>query len=406
MSSEKKFHLLFLSLLDYNSLEESNIYTDLLKEFLENGHAVTAISPVEKRNRANQHNYFDNNLSIYKPLIGNIQKTNLLQKGLSTITLEKKLIKQIKKINTKFDLVLYSTPPVTFERSIRFVKKRDNATSYLLLKDIFPQNAIDLGLIPKNIFGKIIYSYFRKKEKRLYSVSDYIGCMSQANKEYILSHNTLDENHVEVNPNSERDSNLFTNLNKEKIFNYYKINTNKKIFIYGGNFGKPQGIEYIKKCIIDNERKFDSFFVFVGSGTEFNSLYNFINENNILNSILINKLPKEEFEKLVQLSDVGLIFLDNRFTIPNYPSRLLTYLKFRKPVLMAVDRSTDIGIIAKENGYGDYVYSDSVTDFSTMVDKYTNNMHIIQMGLKGYEFFKKNYVSNITYKKIIEKMRY
>jgi hypothetical protein len=72
---------------------------------------------------------------------------------------------------------------------------------------------------------------------------------------------------------------------------------------------------------------------------------------------------------------------------------------------MAIDRSTDIGKIAKNNNYGDFVYSDSVIDFSRMIDKYVNDQNLNQMGLNGYEFYRNNYVSNITYKKIIEKMR-
>ena len=41
-------NLLFLTLLDFNSLDESNIYTDLLREFVKGGHRVYAISPVER----------------------------------------------------------------------------------------------------------------------------------------------------------------------------------------------------------------------------------------------------------------------------------------------------------------------------------------------------------------------
>ena len=71
---------------------------------------------------------------------------------------------------------------------------------YLLLKDIFPQNAVDLGMFSK---GGLLYRMFRKKEERLYQLSDYIGCMSPANVDYILRHNReVDIHRVEVCPNS------------------------------------------------------------------------------------------------------------------------------------------------------------------------------------------------------------
>ena len=123
--------------------------------------------------------------------IGNIQKTNIIEKGISTVSIEPQFIAGIKKYfsNVKFDLVIYSTPPITFCNAIEFVKKRDGAESYLLLKDIFPQNAVDIGIMSKSGIIGILYRFFRNKEKKLYRISDYIGCMSPANVEYIKKHN-------------------------------------------------------------------------------------------------------------------------------------------------------------------------------------------------------------------------
>ena len=58
------------------------------------------------------------------------------------------------------------------------------------LKNIFPQNAIDLGMLSKNGWKKLIYNYFSFKRKKLYAISDYIGCMSKANCCYLMEHNT------------------------------------------------------------------------------------------------------------------------------------------------------------------------------------------------------------------------
>ena len=62
---------------------------------------------------------------------------------------------------------MYSTPPITFCRAVDYVKKRDNAQTYLLLKDIFPQNAVDIGMMSKQGIKGILYKFFREKEKRL-----------------------------------------------------------------------------------------------------------------------------------------------------------------------------------------------------------------------------------------------
>ena len=104
----------------------------------------------------------------------------------------------------KFDVILYSTPPITFTKVIRYVKRRNpKAMSYLLLKDIFPQNAVDLGMLTKDGLKGFLYRSFREKEKDLYRISDYIGCMSPANVRYVIEHNPeVDPAIVEIAPNS------------------------------------------------------------------------------------------------------------------------------------------------------------------------------------------------------------
>jgi hypothetical protein len=84
---------------------------------------------------------------------------------------------------------------------VKFVKKQNpQAISYLLLKDIFPQNAVDIGMFGKN---SLFYRMFRKKEVDLYKNSDFIGCMSPANVKFVIEHNNfIEPNRVEVAPNS------------------------------------------------------------------------------------------------------------------------------------------------------------------------------------------------------------
>ena len=113
-------NVLFLTLLDFGSIEEHNIYTDLLREFAKHGHKLYVISPVERRKRQETRLLETDKATILKLKIGNTQKTNLIEKGISTITIEPQFISGIKKFfsNVKFDLVLYSTPPITFCNAI------------------------------------------------------------------------------------------------------------------------------------------------------------------------------------------------------------------------------------------------------------------------------------------------
>ena len=65
---------------------------------------------------------------------------------------------------------------------------------------------------------------------------------------------------------------------------------------------------------------------------------------------------------------VGMIFLDHRFTIPNFPSRLLSYMQAKIPVLACTDPNTDIGKVITEGGFGWWCESNSIQEFTKIVD--------------------------------------
>lgn len=111
-------------------------------------------------------------------------------------------------------------------------------------------------------------------------------------------------------------------------------------------------------------------------------------------------LPKADYDLLVKHCDVGMIFLDHRFMIPNYPSRLLSYLENKMPVLCATDVNTDIGKIAEENGYGYWCESVKPEDFTALVNKMLASDRKA-MGERGYEFLKNNYLVEHTYNAIM-----
>lgn len=51
----ENMNILFLTLIDFNTLDERNIYTDLLREFYKNGHKIYVVSPVERRKNVKTH---------------------------------------------------------------------------------------------------------------------------------------------------------------------------------------------------------------------------------------------------------------------------------------------------------------------------------------------------------------
>lgn len=398
-------NLLFLTLLDFESIEEHNIYTDLLRKFHKEGHNVYVISPVEKKKKVNTRYIQDERINILKLKIGNIQKTNIIEKGISTVTLEGKFIKAIKKyfLDVKFDLVLYSTPPITLQKAVQYVKNRDNAITYLMLKDIFPQNAVDMGMMSKTGVKGILYKYFRNKEKKLYANSDYIGCMSQANVDYVIKHNPeVNPDRVEICPNCiEVIEKSVSEEESIKIRKKYNIPLDKLVFVYGGNLGKPQGIDFLIECLNSQNNNKQVFFLIVGDGTEYLKLEKYINEFETHNVKVMRRLPKEDYDNVVCACDIGMICLDYRFTIPNFPSRLLTYLHARIPVLAMTDTSTDIGKVIEEGRFGWWCESNCLDKFERIVNNITIN-ELKMMGDNAHQCLIKKYGVDNAYAMIMK----
>ena len=364
-------NILFLTLADFRSYSEHNIYCDLLRELIARGHQVYCISPAERRTGIETH--FEEDGHLLKLRIGNTQKTGIIEKGISTVMIEPQFIAAIKKhfADIRFDLVLYSTPPITLAGAIRYVKKRDGARTYLMLKDIFPQNAVDIGMMAKTGPKAVLYSYFRNKEKQLYALSDRIGCMSRANVDFILKHNEeLSPDRVEVFPNCIEPQDVSVSPEERAALrDKYGIPRDRKVFVYGGNLGKPQGIPFIIQCLKQLDGKTDAFLLIVGSGTEFGKLEEYFRTAKPKNMKLMSHLPKDDYDRMVAACDVGLIFLDDRFTIPNFPSRLLAYMQAGLPVIACTDPNTDIGQVAVDGGFGWWCRANDAEAFAKAVEE-------------------------------------
>ena len=393
--------IIFISLDKIDNLNETGIYHDLLRKFKDSSHEIYIVSPYERRFNKRTNFQKIRNVSFLNVWTPNIQRCGFFEKFFTTICVEFFFLKAIKKYigNIKFDLILYATPPVTITNLIRHLKNYSNGFTYLLMKDIFPQNAVDLGMIKKK---SIIYKYFRNKEKKLYFLSDKIGCTSEASVKYILNkNNEISKQKIEVNPNSADINNI--NIDHNFKLKNISLPSNKTLFIYGGNLGKPQGIKYLISNIENCKDLEKAFFIIVGSGTEYDYIKNIIKIKKLTNLMLINHLPKYDFDCLLNKSDVGLVCLDPKFTMPNFPSRMISYMKYKLPILFAIDSVTDCGQIAEDNGFGLKCINGDKRTFKSNVELLISDKSLIKkMGKNSYDFLNKNYNTDISYNIIMK----
>ncbi len=156
--------------------------------------------------------------------------------------------------------------------------------------------------------------------------------------------------------------------------------------------GKPQGIDFLLNIIEALKYNEKVYFLIVGFGTEYNKLKFWFDKHEPSNAAIYPEVPKEEFDKLTQAADVGMIFLNKQFTIPNFPSRLLSYLENAKPVIAATDIHTDLGQIMTENDFGLWSETGNNASFLKNVEALQNSKALrSKLGQNGRRFLEQNY---------------
>jgi len=373
----------------------SSMYTDLAGEFSSQGYNVY----VAVANGSHKTSFRrEGKVNVLRVRTMELFNTSLIKKGLANLILPYQVSKGINKYlkEIHIDSLIIATPPITYLSTVNKLKKKFRAKAYLILRDIFPQNARDLGLIN----NRIIFSYFRRKEKQLYALADYIGCMSAGNISYLKRHNPeINKTKLHLLPNWK---NVTTFIESDFGIRKDLGLENRFIVIYGGNLGKPQEIEFIIEMAQAIEYIEDVVFLIVGNGTEKNRMVSLCLKKGIRNLIFKDPMARAEYEKLVNICDIGLVVNNRNFTIPNIPSRTLSYWEAKIPVLAAIDPFTDFGSILNESDSGLWSLTGDIDKFKQNFEKlYYNKELRILMGENGYKYLIENCTTSIAYKTII-----
>lgn len=391
--------IIFLALGFPNVEKRTNLWSDLTSEFHKQGHEVLVIAPT-----------FDNDVPGLK-MEGGVKVLRVstfklfdvgpVKKVVANLMLPYQYKRALKKHDIKldFDLIIMPTPPITLAKIAKWLKRKSKSKIYLILRDIFPQNAVDLKMIkPKGI----IHWYFRRKEKGLYNLSDKIGCMSNANIAYIKKNNPhLDHSKLHLLPNWEY---LPKNKSEENLDNIklkYGID-NKFVAIFGGNIGKPQKLENIITLAQACSEVEDIIFLIIGKGSEYNKISKMVDSLSLSNVKMWPRILKKDYDELLKTADLGLISLDENFSIPNFPSKVLSYFAAKIPVLGSLDLQTDFGEMLIESNSGFWAEAGKTELLKEKLLTLYNSKDLREeMGRNGYNYMTDNLLPDHACKTIL-----
>lgn len=384
--------------------KNSNMYTALVQELAGMGHEVRVIAP----SFATATNVSDEGgIPVLRVNSGPIFNTNLIVKGLNTLLLNSRYTRAIQQFwpNWPMDWVITSTPPITLSPLLKKIKERYNAKAYLILRDIFPQNAKDLGMI-KDPF---LFGYFRQRERHLYNTSDIIGCMSPGNIAFLQRQDPdmLRTDKLTYFSNWIQPTSIENQRTASGSFRRRYNLEGKFIALFGGNFGKPQKIEFILDLAERVRHLRDVVFFLIGDGTEKERIRRISQQRNLSNVMIYDRLPHDEYQSLINEADIGLVTLSERFTIPNIPSRTLGYWDASLPVLAATDRHTDLNEnLLKKYNAGLWAETGKIEAFHTQFMKLYQDENLRRsMGANGRNAVETDFSAHKAADRLLEQIR-
>ena len=359
----------------------THIY-DLSQAFLENGHQVSVLTPVDNQNQEVILELKDGvQLFSVKAFqtkdIGYARR--LLGEFLNPYIIWRHLKNENQFKSQKYDGIVWYSPTIFWGPLIKRLKKQFQAKSYLILRDIFPDWALDIGLIKKGP----IYYFFKMVERYQYHQADVIGVQSPNNLTYFKQHNPKIQARLEVLWNwigPSKETLCSIDLAKTKL-------AGRKIFVYAGNMGVAQGMDSLIALAEALRDEVDIGFVFIGRGSEVRRLKDVVLERGLENVLFFDEIDSSEIPGLYRQCSIGLIALDPRHKTQNIPGKFLTYYQAGLPVFCIGNEGNDLQTLIQESQLGEFytnLTNEAIRAASTLVRKdiKINNIVFSESGIE------------------------
>lgn len=327
----------------------SKMLHELALDFIDNGHEVTVITPSVNLQPKKLDVIQIDGVNIWRFANGPVKNVGKVKRAINETFMSFNAWRAISSNVSKdtFDGVVYYSPSVFFGSLVRRITKKCQCKSYLILRDLFPQWAIDAGMIKEK---SLITRYFRYFESLSYKSADAIGLMSDRNLELFQSiHPELSNTHVLFNWASIKPSESF--LDNESIRSRLELK-DKVIFFYGGNIGHAQDMKNLMKLAKGLKSEEKAHFLFIGQGDEVELITSLKNDWNLANVTILPSITQAEFKKVLAEVDVGLFSLAKHHTAHNFPGKLLGYMVESLPILGSVNPENDLQKIINQANAG------------------------------------------------------
>jgi glycosyltransferase involved in cell wall biosynthesis len=301
----------------------------------------------------------------------------------------------------KYDAVIVTSPPLFIGFSGYLVSRWKRAPLIFEVRDLWPESAIDTGVLRNKLIIKIAYAF----ERFVYKKARLINVLTPAFLANLRDVKKVPEGKLLMIPNASdfslseevmREFNRVQFRNEHDLDNYFVIT-------YVGAHGVANHLEqviYAAETLKDT----NALFVLIGQGMEKERLRALASEKKLKNIRFFDAVPKREVFKFILASDMGLSVLKKVDTFKTvYSNKTFDYMSCKRPILMAIDGVSRQ--LVEEAKAGSYIEPENIMEYNTVIRNYLNNpSRAIAEGKNGYLFARSNFDRQILSEKYLDRI--
>lgn len=319
---------------------------DLADEFQKNGHCPTVVTPTPELSDKWVLEY-RNGVRVLRVKTMKMRDIyyvkRVFSEAVTPFVIRRRLL-QSGLLTETWDGIIWYSPSIFFGPLISFLKKKLKCPSYLILRDIFPEWAVDVGLMGRGL----PYRFFKFIEKTQYRSADTIGIQSEAARPYLHSFLKRKIPEIDLLQNWLADSSAFDCT----IEIAQTALAGRKICVYAGNMGVAQDVSVFLDLASYMQDRDNIGFLFVGRGSDVKRLKQRAETEGLNNVLFLDEIDPDEISGLLAQCHIGLLALDPRHRTNNIPGKFLTYMRDSLPVLACVNPGNNLTTMINESRVG------------------------------------------------------
>lgn len=320
---------------------------DLSLELVRQGHKPTVMIPAFDIDQPPWRLEDMNGVQVLRLKAPLTKDINYVQRTINEFLMPFAMLRHFRKSplsDVRWDGVVWYSPTIFLGPMAKALKKASACRSYLIIRDIFPEWAVDMGLLGRGL----PYRFFQTIERYQYSVADVIGVQTPANLPYFSAWASQPGRRVEVLQNWLADApeaGCSISVAASPL-------AGRTIFVYAGNMGVAQGMGILIELAERFHDRRNIGFLFVGRGSDAQRLREDAKARNLENVAFYDEVDPSEIPGLYAQCHVGVVALDPRHKTHNIPGKFVSYMQGGLPVLASINPGNDLAEIIEREGVG------------------------------------------------------